>query len=156
MSGGAATARTTGWQFILADLALILFLLTLTALPVDGGTGTAAPPRGRPPASCGRCTAHTDLAPAPSIAPAQALYRPVPDGPGLARWLADQPHDPRATLTIFARYAPGKESTAWDSAGALAREGATSGFAVRTIISADDATDLYASLAYDAPLSAQP
>jgi hypothetical protein len=156
MSGGAATGRTSGWQFILADLALILFLLTLTALPIDGGTGAAASPRGRPPASCGLCAAPADLAPAPSIAPAQALYRPVPDGPGLARWLADQQHDPRATLTIFARYAPGKERAAWDSAEALARDGARSGFAVRTIISADEETDLYASLAYDAPLSAQP
>lgn len=135
MSAGAVTGRVTGWQFILADLALILFLLALTALPIDA------------PGAAGARGAPTD----PMIAPAQALYRPVPGGPGLGRWLADQPHDPRATVTIFARYAPGGERGAWDAAEALAREAAISGLAVRTIISDGEQPDLYASLAYDTP-----
>lgn len=32
---GKTAVRHNSWHFILADLALILFLLTLTALPVD-------------------------------------------------------------------------------------------------------------------------
>lgn len=141
MSAGVVTGRVTGWQFILADLALILFLLTLTALPIDADPGAAAERGARP----------DDV-----IAPAQALYRPVPGGPGLARWLADQPHDPRATVTIFARHAPGGERAAWDGAAELAREAGASGLAVRTIIAGGEQPDLYASLAYDTPRADPP
>lgn len=167
---GSLPRRMPGWQFILADLALILFLLTLTGLPVDGVTdggmdkGTRA---GLVNAPLGRAAARSetrsnpagappDPAPDPAIAPAQALYRPVAGGPSLAEWLADQPHDPRATLTIFARYPRGEEHTAWRAAEALLHDSAASGLAIRTIIAAGRERDLYASLAYDAPLPAPP
>ena len=35
----------------------------------------------------------------PEVAPAMALFRPVPGGPSLGAWLAAQAPDPRATLT---------------------------------------------------------
>ena len=39
----------------------------------------------------------------PQIASSQALFRPQESGPSLNQWLSEQPPDPRATLTIFAR-----------------------------------------------------
>jgi hypothetical protein len=141
MSGGAALPKAGGhgWQLILADLALILFLLTLSALPAaEAETG-----RKRADRAARSEEAH------PEIAAAQALFRPVAGGPTLAEWLASQPRDPRATLTVFARYRPGGEAAAWDAARALAAGAAGSGVPVRTIITAAGESDLYASLAYD-------
>jgi hypothetical protein len=78
------------------------------------------------------------------------LFRPVPDGPSLAQWLASQPRDPRTTLTVFARHRVGEEAAAWQAARALAAEARGRDVAVRVIIGAGEAPDLYASLAYDA------
>lgn len=159
---GSAAHRMPGWQFILADLALILFLLTLTGLPVDAGTGTGLvnAPLGRAAARSearsNPASAPPDPAPDPAIAPAQALYRPVAGGPSLLQWLADQPHDPRATLTIFAHYPQGQQRAAWQAAEVLANEAVASKLAVRTIMIAAGERDLYASLAYDAPVPAPP
>jgi len=135
--------RHHSWHFILADLALILFLLTLTGLPLEAEDPGARRKESR----------HV---PDPQIAPAQALFRPVPGGPSLGVWLASQPHDARATLTIFARYTPGGEAAAWQASDALAREAAAAGVAVRAIITRGEEADLYASLAYDAPLRSAP
>ncbi len=144
MATSGDTVPVAGWPFLLADLALILFLITLTGLP--GEAGSHGVPLGRPPVRSENEPPHD-----PAIAPAQALYRPASGGPGLTAWLADQPRDPRATLTIFARYARGGERKAWEAARGLADEAAASGLAVRTIITAGEEPDLYASLAYDAP-----
>lgn len=139
MTHGASSGTRIGlgWQLILADLALILFLLLLTALPASE-TEIAAPRK------------TTKALTTPEIAPSQALYRPVTGGPSLANWLAAQPHDPRATLTVFARYRPSEEMQAWEAARAVSAQAARTGIAVRTIITAGEETDLYASLAYDA------
>jgi hypothetical protein len=133
-----------GWQLILADLALILFLMTLSALPaveaeaVRDHADHDAPAADRP-----------SIAPT-EIAAAQALYRPVAGGPGLATWLAAQPRDPRATLTVFVRHRPGGEAAAWEKAQAMTQDAQASGVAIRTIITAGQENDVYASLAYDA------
>lgn len=128
----------SGWQLILADLALILFLVTLTALPrtaADIATGLADRVAPAPPVA--------------EVAAAQALYRPVAGGPSLGEWLASQPRDPRATLTVFAHYPAGGEAQAWASARGLAAAAQDSGVPVRTIITGAAEADLYASLAYD-------
>ena len=134
-----------GWQLILADLALILFLLTLSALPpADAESERPSPDR----------EARSKTARGPDvteIAAAQALYRPVADGPGLREWLAWQGSDPRATLTIVATHAQQGEAAAWQRAQALAAEARAAGTRVRTIIVAGQAEDVYASLAYDTP-----
>lgn len=132
-----------GWQLILADLALILFLMTLSALPA------AEAESGRRLADSEASERDARGLPRPQIAAAQALYRAVPGGPGLGAWLAAQPRDPRATLTIFATHTAGGEPAAWARAERLAAEARAAGTRVRTIITAGDAEDLYASLAYD-------
>ncbi|RNJ62525.1 MAG: hypothetical protein EDM03_13915 [Porphyrobacter sp. IPPAS B-1204] len=133
-----------GWQLILADLALILFLLTLSALPAAEATGgqRLADTEAREKEATGALQQE--------VAPAQALFRPVQDGPSLAMWLAAQAPDPRATLTIFASHTAGGETAAWARAEALAAEARASGTRVRTIITAGAEEDIYASLAYDA------
>jgi hypothetical protein len=132
-----------GWQLILADLALILFLLTLSALPAAEATSgqRLADNEARDKEALGALR--------PEVAPAQALFRPVRGGPSLAAWLAAQAPDPRATLTIFATYPEGGEADAWARAQALADEARASGTRVRTIITAGASADVYASLAYD-------
>lgn len=135
-----------GWQLILADLALILFLLTLSALPAaeaEAGRQLAA-------RAVQEKTARDSARPEAEIAAAQALFRPVAGGPSLGAWLAMQSPDPRATLTVFAVHAPGGEAEAWARAGALAAEARAAGARVRTIITAGQEAEIYASLAYDA------
>jgi hypothetical protein len=132
-----------GWQLIFADLALILFLLTLSALPA-GEAETAQ----RLAARAVQEQASRKAA-KPEIAAAQALFRPVAGGPSLGAWLTAQAPDPRTTLTIFAIHKPGREAEAWARAGALAAEARAAGARVRTIISAGAADEIYASLAYD-------
>jgi hypothetical protein len=140
-----------GWQLILADLALIFFLLMLTALPA------AEAETGRPLADKAARGEETQAPGGAEIAASQALYRPVAGGPSLAAWLAAQQPDPRATLTVFAQVRRGEESAAWGAARALVEDAAASGVTVRTIITVGDEADLYASLAYDAvPVPARP
>lgn len=143
--------QSQGWQMILADLALILFLLTLTALPAaEAETGRKLADR------AARRGEEARAVPAQAeIAAAQALFRPLAGGPTIGEWIASQPRDPRSTLTIFARYRPGGEAAAWEDARALAREAQESGAAVRTIITAGSERDLYASLAYDEARAAE-
>ncbi|WP_285712081.1 hypothetical protein [Erythrobacter oryzae] len=134
-----------GWQLILADLALILFLLTLSALPAaeaEAGRQLAA-------RAVQEKSARESARPEAEIAAAQALFRPVAGGPSLGAWLAAQSPDPRATLTIFAVHAPGGEAEAWARAGTLAAEARAAGARVRTIITAGQEAEIYASLAYD-------
>lgn len=139
-----------GWQLILADLALILFLLALAALPA------AEADSGQKLADSDAREKDVGLAPKPEIAAAQALFRPIAGGPGIAEWLAAQPRDPRTMLTVFARYQPGGEAEAWNAAKVLASAAQSSGIPVRTIITAGDERDLYASLAYDQVLAEAP
>ncbi len=135
------------WQLILADLALILFLLTLSALPA----AEAESARSLAARAVREKTERDETR--PEIAPAQALFRPVPGGPDLGAWLRAQGPDPRATLTIFAVHTPGDETQAWTRADALAAEARAEGARVRMIITAGETPDLYASLAYDAALT---
>lgn len=122
------------WQLILADLALILFLLTLSALAVEEGIE--------------RKEEGIDT---PQVAAALALFRPDARGPSLSQWLAERPADGRATLTVFARFAESERDQIWRRAEALAREASDSGFPVRVVITRAQSSDIYASLAYDAP-----
>lgn len=145
MTSASLPSRSShSWQLILADLALILFLLALSALPAaEAETGKklvearALSQEARRPAAF-------------EVAAAQALFRPVAGGPSLAEWLASQPRDSRATLTVFVRHPRNGEAAAWSTARSLAREAEASGVAVRTVVSAGEEAEVYASLGYDA------
>jgi len=97
---------TASWQTLLADLSLILFMLTASAV-------TDAP--GAPVAKA------APAKPAPKPATPSQRAEPVgvwTDGEGappLAQWLAEQARDPRLRATIVVRFAGG------DRTGALLR-----------------------------------
>ena len=121
------------WQLVLADLALILFLVTLTAL-VNSSSKIDDP-----------------LTRVSYVAPAQALFRPTLRGPTLAEWLTEQSADPRLTLTIIAQHSSDDRELIWDNAQFLAASVAGSDIGVRVVITQAEQSDLYASLAYDEP-----
>ena len=136
-------AMAPSWQLVLADLALILFLVTLCALAYSAPQ--ALDRNDQAPHALGqRLAAH--------VAPSQALFRPVEGGPSLAQWLAQRPGDQRATVTIFARHSGADRAAIWEAARALSSDAARSGFAVRVVITNGPSSDLHASLAYDAPI----
>lgn len=129
-------ASSNSWQLILADLALILFLLTLAAL----GSQASQP-----------VTRNT---PEPShFASSQALFRQTRNGPSLKQWLTAQPRDRRATLTVFARHSGADSKELWQRAQVLASVASGEGYAVRVLIERGETSDLYASLAYDTPIT---
>lgn len=136
---GLTLARTPpSWQLILADLSLILFLVSAAALSGSKGTKPGAE----------TAASGSDAA---ALAPAQALYRPGPGLPTLAEWLAAQPRDPRAALTILAEHARGEEERAWSDARAMAATASALGVRSRVIIRQSERSAIHASLAYDQP-----
>ena len=81
----------TGWQYVMTDLSLILFMITAAAL------------RDAPGAQ-----------PMPIAVPAEgepvALWREGPGSPSLAIWLGENGGDPRLRLTIYAQPAASAEA----------------------------------------------
>lgn len=126
-----------GWQLILADLSLILFLVTLTAL-VNSSSDEERRPATRPTSD-------------PQVAPAQALFRHVEGGPDLREWINEQTVDPRATLTIIAQHTDADREKVWRDTRGLAQSVKDTGVPVRVVITKGGRNDVYASLAYDAP-----
>ncbi|MFM5954931.1 MAG: hypothetical protein ACKOPE_11620 [Novosphingobium sp.] len=112
----------SGWQTVLADLSLILFMVTASAVsevpaaPVQAGS--VLPALGEP----------------------AAVWRQTPGAPPLATWLAASP-DPRLRLTIVA--APAEATAALrlaDAAGRPAR-----------VLVEPEASGIAATLTYDQP-----
>ncbi len=104
-----------GWQTVLADLSLILFMVCASAL-------STAP---SPPALAGA------YAPPPEPL---AIYRADPGAPPFGQWLRDQTADPRQRLTIVATFAGKGRAAAAAEAEALARTAESAGFVPRVTI----------------------
>ena len=108
-----------GWQTVLADLSLILFMVCASALSTAPLRSEPAevpnPPQSYPPGPL-------------------AIYRADPDAPPLDQWLREQTADPRQRLTIVATYAVGGRAAAAEKADGLARASEAAGFDPRVII----------------------
>ena len=119
-----------GWEVVLADLALILFLVTAVALSQtsDGADGIAVSPQGE----------------------ALAFYSAEPDAPPLREWLASQSSDARQQLTIVAQYRPGGQDAALSQATALAHEARAAGAQARIVVEPGEGGTT-ATLAFDVP-----
>lgn len=133
----------TGWQTLMADLSIILFMVTAAALS-QAGPGKAQGPKAAGPSA----------APAPSQRGEPiAVYRTGAGVPPLGEWLDSLPRDERQMLTVVSTYSPGKQAEALTRAAALARDADQRHVLTRVVVEpgADDAT---ATLAYD--LSIQP
>jgi hypothetical protein len=130
----------SGWQYVLADLSLILFMVTAAALAQaqdSRGPGRAAPAR-------------TPGQPLSPQAEPLAVYRAGPDAPPLALWLRQQSADPRQQLTIVARYRPGEQARALRAAETLARDAGKAGLTARLVVEPGTG-DTTAALAFDTP-----
>lgn len=131
---GSINAALIGWQTMLADLSLILFMVTAAAI------------------------AGARRAPVPAKSPCNsaqgeplALWR-AGGAQTLGRWLAAQQFDDRQQLTITAHYRRGGEGRALAAVQALVSQAGTMGESARVIVApAGDAAgdETLASLAYD-------
>ncbi|WP_246027200.1 hypothetical protein [Novosphingobium umbonatum] len=152
--GGALFVPRSGvsWQTMLADLALILFMVTAAAM-ADAPTKPKEP-SAPPPAA----------APEPPVqSEPLAVWRFAPDGPALGPWIASQQPDPRQQLTITLRYNPGQQAAALAQGSALAasaREfGGPTGARARIILepsAQEERLEAVAALAFDQNAGATP
>lgn len=83
----------TGWQYALADLSLILFLATSSALSQSGGKARPAPP----PTPLPPIAAATESEPV-------AVWSTGNGAPPLQAWLRQVGQDPRLEVRIVVRY----------------------------------------------------
>ena len=133
----AHTVRSS-WQTILADLSLILFMVTASALAnsSDGPLGNdndpparshparpATPPPNQPPR----------IQPIPQAEPV-GVWRPEPGAPPLPQWLAEVARDPRLRLTITVHFAPGGRDAALAQALRLDRAAGVRGETARIVV----------------------
>lgn len=140
----------TGWQTILADLALILFMICASALSVAEGPAPAADKAQAAPL-------RPSVAPPHPVVPSQqaepvGVWRDGPGAPPLAQWLADQAGDPRLRLSIVVRYAPqpGGRAAALDQAAALARAAGPRAVTARLVVEPGAQPGASVALGYDA------
>lgn len=133
-----------GWQTMLADLSLILFMVTASAMADPPAKPKPAPlPRPTPP-------------PSPLVDPARALplavWREASGGVGIGPWLAGQQIDSRQQLTITLHYPPGGQARALADATRLTQEAGPHGADARIVMEPEPQgapPEVTASLAYD-------
>lgn len=122
----------SGWQVVMADLSMILFVITAAGLADAPPDIQRDPPPPAPAPAASRSL--------PALAAPVALWQGGAGAPRLAQWLMTQPRDPRLRLTIVA------PAGAADAALALARE---AGRPARIVLETDLAGPPVAALTYD-------
>jgi hypothetical protein len=129
-----------GWQTTMADLAMILFMVTAAGIHAQNQ-------QKQPPPS-----QHVQGAPSPSAqGEPLAIYRAHEGAPPLAEWLAEQAPDKRQYLTIVARYRPGQAESAAREAVGLAQQAGAAGVSARIVLEPGKGAELLATLAFDRP-----
>lgn len=126
----------SGWQTLLADLCIILFMVTASAMAQDrdGTTPVAAQP-------------------SPRSEPL-AVWRAGPGSPPLVDWLASQSPDPRQQVSIVAHYPPGGQQTAMAAATAALAQTGAAGHSARLVVEPGEG-GVTVTLAYDSAVLAQ-
>lgn len=134
----AQTVRSS-WQTILADLSLILFMVTASALAnsSDGPLGNDSDESAKPHAPSR--AAQPRAAPAPPIQPIPraepvGVWRPASGAPTLPQWLGEVARDPRLRLTITVHYAPGGRDAALAQALRLDHAAGVQGETARIVV----------------------
>lgn len=131
----------TGWQTLMADLSIILFLVTVAA---------------HAEAEPGKAQASNTGSAALAIVPSQrsepiAVYRTGEGAQPLADWLDIQARDDRQMLTIVSTYVPGKQGDALARAAAFAEDAARHSVPTRIVVEPGP-RDATATLAYDSSI----
>lgn len=140
--------ESTGWQTALADLSLILFMVTAAAVGQQPLHAVAREGRDKREAAV---AADGSPALSPQSEPL-AVYVDAPGVPPLAGWLAEQAVDPRQQLTITAHYgsAPGAQEHALAAAIRLADEAGKAGRTARLVVE-PGAGPPRVAIAFDSP-----
>jgi hypothetical protein len=138
------------WQTILADLALILFMMTAAAL-ASSPDGPLLP--GASPPTKARASSAPSAPSAPATPSARgepvSVWGDGPGSPGLAAWLAQQGRDPRLRVSILVRHLPGHEQSALARAEALVAMAGARGAGARIVIEPGREDGASVALAYD-------
>jgi len=149
-------ARTgSGWQFLLADLSLILFMITAATLAqtqeasAEQQNIALSPRSGQDAVTLSPSSGQDAVTLSPQGQPL-AVYRAEPGAPPLARWLGGQSVDARQQLTIVAQFRAGEQGAALEQAQALAREAGELGRKARIVIEPGEGGTT-AALAFDDP-----
>lgn len=130
----------TGWQYALADLALILFMVCALALAqAPKGKARALPAAPVPAAK----------AVAIALGEPAAVWRAGPGMPTLGEWIAGQTADPRQRLTIVAHYSAGRAADAFARADAAMQGVRTLPASARIVVEPGVHDDLGAMLTWD-------
>jgi hypothetical protein len=127
----------TGWQYALADLSLILFLVTASALAQASGGKQAQPSAPPPP----------PIAAAIGSEPV-AVWSASRDAPPLAQWLGNVGADPRLEVQVVVRYASGGREAAIAQANQLATAGGPRASAARILVEPGVRSGASVSLTY--------
>ena len=149
---GARGRGAISWQTMLADLALILFMVTAAAMGQPAKT-----PAHHPPAEAPTNRAKPMASPYSARGEVLALWRAGPEAPPLAAWLGAQAADQRQQLTISAAYQPGHFAEAAAKAADLATQAGVMGHKARLVIEPAEPSgaaakvEISASLAFDRP-----
>jgi hypothetical protein len=131
----------TNWQLTLADLSIILFLTSFSALAQD-----------RQATQKTRTSHARHAVPATSsvaIAEPVALWRAGGGAPPLAAWLKDQGADSRMRVNVVGVYGAGDRDSMLAQATALSADPALSGRAIRLILEPAAHSSLTVTLSYD-------
>lgn len=124
------------WLVPLADLSMILFIITGTAMS------------SRPPEPPGQMEAQQEGGFAMGVA--SSVFVDAPGGPSLAEWLAATPPGPGEQLTIEGRFALDDRTRVAARAEELAQQALAMGIAARVILQPAGETRVQALVAHDA------
>lgn len=131
------TRAGSGWQTLLTDLSLILFMATVAVLPREDDA---------------KAKVKATVEASPQAEPL-SVYRTGKDAPPLKQWLAAQEGDPRQLLTIVSTYRPGGQEEAILMAGKLAHQADEAGRSARIVVEPGDGA-ASVTLAFDQPQGA--
>lgn len=134
----------TSWQIMLADLSIILFLTTFSAL----AKGEASPAKAAIPVAAPAVPAPT---PPPMLAVAEpvAMWRAGNGAPPLDQWLKDQGIDDRMRINVHGGYRPGRRDAVLADAARLSADPALAGRAIRLILEPAAADTVTVTLSFD-------
>lgn len=120
---------SVGWQTTMADLALILFIVTAAGISseIQKKEAPALPVSGEP----------------------LAIYSDAKGAPPLSQWLAEQAPDQRQQLSLVVRYEAGHTQEAAAKALELVRQAGPAGQSARIILEQGPKAEALAVLAFD-------
>ncbi|KRA82871.1 hypothetical protein ASD76_01900 [Altererythrobacter sp. Root672] len=118
---------SVGWQTTMADLALILFIVTAAGISSEIQKKDALPVSGEP----------------------LAIYSDAEGAPPLSQWLAEQAPDQRQQLSLIVRYEAGHAPEAAEKAIEMARAAGPAGQSARIILEQGVKAEALAVLAFD-------